>query len=81
MRRPHVDLNSAGVELLAKLVGLSSAYDLILWRPYLSWEEVACVPGFDEHRVAALKLAGAQIKMPGDPVTFRDSLNRDADLS
>lgn len=75
-----MDLNTARLEALAKLVGLSSAYDLILWRPYLSWEEVACVPGFDEHRVAALKLAGAQIKLPGDPVTLRDMRNRGARL-
>jgi hypothetical protein len=49
-----------------------------LWRPYLSWEEVACVPGFDETRVAALKLAGAQVKLPGDPITLRDIRNRGA---
>ncbi|HEY8617796.1 hypothetical protein [Phenylobacterium sp.] len=67
-----MDLNTASLAGLTKLVGLESAYDLILWRPYLSWGEVACVPGFDERRVAELRAAGATVKLPGDPRTFRD---------
>ncbi|WP_374468574.1 hypothetical protein [Phenylobacterium sp.] len=71
-----MDLNTASVAALTKLVGLESAYDLILWRPYLSWEEVACVPGFDEARIAELQAAGAHIRLPGDPRTLRDEAAR-----
>src|SRR5690606_9313294 len=48
-----IDLNAATLEELAALpgVGEALAYDLLLWRPYLSWEEVAHVPGFDRARV------------------------------
>jgi hypothetical protein len=71
-----MDLNTASVEVMAKLVGLERAWDLALWRPYLSWEEVALVPGFDATQVDALRTAGAAIKLPGDPRTRRDELNR-----
>lgn len=71
-----MDLNTASVPAMAKLVGLASAYDLMLWRPYLSWEEVGCVPGFDGSRIAQLKAAGAQIKLPGDPRTRREDRER-----
>jgi hypothetical protein len=54
-----MDLNTASVPAMAKLVGLTVAYDLMLWRPYLSWDEVTCVPGLDGTRVAALKAAAA----------------------
>jgi DNA uptake protein ComE-like DNA-binding protein len=67
-----MDLNTASVAALTKLVGLERAYDLILWRPYLSWEEVAGVPGFDGQRIADLQAAGAHIRLPGDPRTLRD---------
>lgn len=62
-----MDLNSASLEALAGLVGLDHAYDLMLWRPFVHWDEVAAVPGFDERAVAALRAAGAQIKLPDDP--------------
>lgn len=67
-----MDLNTASLAALTKLVGLEGAYDLILWRPYLNWDEVACVPGFDAERVAELRAAGAHIRLPGDPRTLRD---------
>ena len=70
-----MDLNTASVQSMAKLVGLASAYDLYLWRPYLSWEEVEHVAGFDRKRISALRAAGAQVKLPGDPRTRRDQLN------
>jgi hypothetical protein len=70
-----MDLNTANLQTMAKLVGLESAYDLFLWRPYLCWDEVAGVPGFDHARIDALKAAGAQIKLPGDPRTRRDEQN------
>jgi len=61
----RMDLNKAGVHELADVVGLPGAYDLILWRPYLSWEEVACVPGFDDAgRLAQLRRAGFEVKLP-----------------
>jgi hypothetical protein len=67
-----MDLNTASLPAMAKLVGLPAAYDLMLWRPYLSWEEVACVPGFDATRVAALQAAGARVKLPGEPRTRKE---------
>jgi DNA uptake protein ComE-like DNA-binding protein len=70
-----MDLNTVDVAVLTKIVGLSKAYHLILWRPYLSWDEVAEVADMDEAALAALRAAGAQIKLPGDPVTLRDIRN------
>lgn len=70
-----MDLNTANVQTMAKLVGLEGAYDLYLWRPYLSWDEVEHVPGFDATRCHALRAAGAEVKLPGDPRTRRDQLN------
>ena len=61
-----IDLNSASAEELASLptVGLAAAYDLILYRPYLSWEEVEFAPGFDRARVREIKAAGATLAPP-----------------
>ena len=61
-----IDLNSASAEELATLptVGLAAAYDLILYRPYLSWEEVEFAPGFDRDRVAEVRTAGATLDPP-----------------
>jgi DNA uptake protein ComE-like DNA-binding protein len=58
-----VDLNAANLEQLQSLPGVDmrAAYDLLLWRPYLTWEEVEDVPGFDAARVAALRTAGARV--------------------
>ncbi len=64
-----VDLNSASLDELQTLPGvdLRAAYDLLLWRPYLTWEEVAFVPGFDEPRAADLRDAGASVGIPREP--------------
>lgn len=64
-----VDLNSASIEQLQTLPGvdLRAAYDLLLWRPYLNWEEVSFVPGFDRSRVEELKEAGAAVGLPREP--------------
>ena len=61
-----IDLNSASAEELATLptMGLAAAYDLILYRPYLSWEEMEFVPGFDRARVAEVRAAGASLGPP-----------------
>jgi DNA uptake protein ComE-like DNA-binding protein len=60
------DLNRASAEELAALptLGLAAAYDLILYRPYLSWEEVEFAPGFDRPRVRELRAAGATLGTP-----------------
>lgn len=60
------DLNAASAEELATLptVGLAAAYDLILYRPYLTWEEVEYAPGFDRARVGDLRRAGATLGAP-----------------
>ena len=61
-----VDLNTATIDQLQALpnVDLRAAYDLLLWRPYLTWEEVAYVPGFDLARVIELRSAGAIVGLP-----------------
>lgn len=60
---PVCDLNSASVDEIAKLdgVSLAQAYDLVLWRPYADWLAVEAVPGFDEASVLALQHAGAML--------------------
>jgi len=58
-----IDLNSASAEELTTLptVGLAAAYDLILFRPYLHWDEVQYAPGFSPERVAEIREAGATL--------------------
>ncbi|MCR5879422.1 helix-hairpin-helix domain-containing protein [Phenylobacterium sp. J367] len=70
------DLNAAPADELATLptVGPAAAYDLILFRPYLSWEEVEYVPGFSPERVDEIRLAGATL---GSPDSRRWLLERD----
>ena len=67
-----MDLNTAPLSCLAKIVGLDRAYDLVLWRPFLSWEEVARTPGMNEALIEALHAAGADVRLPGDPRRRRD---------
>jgi DNA uptake protein ComE-like DNA-binding protein len=61
-----IDLNTASAEELATLptVGLAAAYDLILYRPYLNWEEVEFAPGFDRMRTSEIRAAGATLGPP-----------------
>ncbi|HVI33798.1 ComEA family DNA-binding protein [Phenylobacterium sp.] len=61
-----IDLNTATAEELATLpsVSLSAAYDLILFRPYLSWEEVEYAPGFGPERVEEIRAAQATLGPP-----------------
>jgi DNA uptake protein ComE-like DNA-binding protein len=67
-----MDLNTANLQSMVKLVGIDRAYDLMLWRPYLSWDEVENVPGFDAHMVEQLKAAGAEVRLPWEPRRRRD---------
>jgi DNA uptake protein ComE-like DNA-binding protein len=62
-----VNLNIATIEQLAMLPGVGAlrAYDLIVWRPFLYWDEVEAVPGFDRDRVVRIREAGATIALPG----------------
>jgi DNA uptake protein ComE-like DNA-binding protein len=61
-----VDLNSAPLQALAALpgVGPQRAYELTLWRPYLTWDQVACLPGLEALDVEALRAAGAVLGPP-----------------
>ena len=65
-----VDLNSASLDELQTLPGvdLRTAYDLLLWRPYMTWDEVGFVPGFDAERVTELKSGGAAVGLPREPL-------------
>lgn len=65
-----IDMNAASIDELQQLPGvdLRAAYDLLLWRPYLSWEEVTFVPGFDEDRVEDLRRSGATVGLPREPL-------------
>lgn len=76
-----MDLNTAKLEVMAKVVGLELAYDLLLWRPYLSWEEVAEIPGLTEAHLNDLRSAGAVVKLPWEPRTRRDEANRGREAS
>ena len=40
-----MNLNTASIPDMAEVVGLETAYDLFLWRPFLSWDEVLMTPG------------------------------------
>lgn len=70
------DLNTASAEELADLptIGLAAAYDLILYRPYLNWEEVEFAPGFDRARARELRAAGATL---GEPLKERPLIEAD----
>lgn len=63
-----IDLNSASIKELATLpgVGPQRAYELALWRPYLTWDQVATVPGFFQEDVELLRQAGAVLGAPSD---------------
>ena len=74
-----MDLNTASIPQMAKLVGLEPARELFLWRPFLSWAEVERVPGFTAEQVEQLRRGGAHVKLPGQPLTRREAL--DARLS
>lgn len=67
-----MDLNTANLQSMVKLVGIDRAYDLMLWRPYLSWEEVRHVPGFDDDAIARLQAQGVEVRLPWEPRRRRD---------
>lgn len=61
-----IDLNTATAAELMTLddVDEGLAYDLLLWRPYLSWEEVLNVPGVTPEQTACWQAAGATACLP-----------------
>ncbi len=61
--RRHVDLNHASLEKIASLpdLGEEHARELVRHRPYVSWDEVARVPGMTPELVDAIVGAGASI--------------------
>ena len=69
-----MDLNTASIPAMAKLVGLAGAYDLYLWRPFLSWKDVLRVPTVTAEQVHCLRRGGAHIKLPGQPLTRQEAL-------
>jgi hypothetical protein len=74
-----MDLNTASIPAMAKCVGLARAHDIFLWRPFLSWAEVERIPELTGEQLARLRQAGAQVKLPDEPLTRRETL--DARLS
>jgi hypothetical protein len=70
-----MDLNTASIPAMAKLVGLDGARDLFLWRPFLSWADVERVPGLTAEQVEELRRKGAHVKLPGEPLTRREALD------
>lgn len=63
------DLNTATVREILALPGVSpaDAYELVLWRPYDTWDQVMTVPGYDFPRVEALRAAGATLQATEQP--------------
>jgi DNA uptake protein ComE-like DNA-binding protein len=63
-----IDLNAASFEELSRLpgVGPQRARQLALWRPYLTWDQVASIPGFDDVDVEALRAFGVVLGEPVD---------------
>lgn len=61
-----VDLNRASLEQLMQLGGLdkAKAYDVLLWRPYKSWDEVEDAAGLTPHEVERLRAAGLVVDAP-----------------
>ena len=61
-----MDLNRATLAQLRNLPGIdeAKAYDLLLWRPYLSWDEVESAPSLTHEDVATLRASGATVGLP-----------------
>jgi hypothetical protein len=62
-----MDLNTATIPAMARLVGPARAHDLFLWRPFLSWSDVERVPGLTPVQLDELRSAGAEVRLPDDP--------------
>lgn len=69
-----MDLNTASIPDMAEVVGLETAYDLFLWRPFLSWDEVLMTPGITPEQVDKLRETAA-IRLPGELSTGREALD------
>jgi hypothetical protein len=61
-----VDLNGASLAELMSLPDVDErrGHDLLLWRPYVSWEEVENVPGVTPELIARWQSAGATACLP-----------------
>ena len=61
-----VDLNRASLAQLLSLdcIDETKAYDLMLWRPFMSWDEVENAPTLCCEDVEQLKSAGATVDLP-----------------
>lgn len=70
-----VNLNTASIPALAEVVGLPRAYDLFLWRPFRTWDDVMAVPGITDDEACSLRRAGAHIGLPDQPPSQRDALD------
>lgn len=61
------DLNFACVgDLTSTGVSQAVAVQLLLWRPYRSWEELEAIPGFRQEVVDRLRSAGFGIVAPDE---------------
>lgn len=63
MRAKLIDINRADIDGIAALpsVGRVRAEQLVLHRPFNSWETVHRVPGFDRNIIEAMRRAGATL--------------------
>jgi DNA uptake protein ComE-like DNA-binding protein len=61
-----IDLNRATLDELLELPDIdhAKAYDIVLWRPYLSWAELEGAPSLTHEDVDRLRASGAHVGLP-----------------
>lgn len=61
-----MDLNRASLQQILTLECLTEAqaYDIVLWRPFMSWAELEAAPSLNHLVVEQLRAAGASVGLP-----------------